>query len=217
MKNNAFVGSSLKYFDCSFFSSFTAENEKLVIGCGQPFELLSIRSIAKTECYKDFISVFNYFQKIVRGEDILQIIWHNDYLLMSDLISCKIMNKRPSCPHYIARCFDKFCLQMESIRINLKWLYNFSEDFIHHSKCPNLLLFDNIAVLFPHCHTIYCHATGTINSLYISSLFEILEHINTNRTRNKSKLRKIKLADVVFFKLTDIEFLKQREVIRNRF
>merc|ERR1712176_783627 len=152
----------------------------------------------------------------MNGKDILQILFDTDYQIISNLISSKILNRKSKYPRYIVQCFDKFCSDQSMIKINLKSLYNFSNDFCS-IKCPNLLLFDNLCILFKKCQVIHCGSTGVINALYLSSLLKILGHINQNENDNKKKkLNKIILNDVTTIKLSDSEFLKYKSLINEK-
>ena len=225
-KTNFYIGELLRYFDCSLISSFSLESEKLFIGGSQSLQLISIRSLKMNKIYKHFIIPFKYFQKIIDGKDILQMIWDNDYLIISNLISSKIINKKQInyCP-YIQHCFDKFCHQQKIIKIKLKYLYNFKNNFIH-LKCPNLLLFDNLSILFKNCEIIYCGSIGIINTLYLNELIKILNHINinvnihlninNNNNKKRKKLKKIILSGITNIKLTDNEFLKYQCLIKEK-
>ena len=211
-KTNFYIGELLRYFDCSLISSHSLEMEKLFIGGSQSLQLISIRSMIMNEKYKQFISPFTYFQKIMSGKDILQILWDNDYLIISNLISSKIINKKSNYSEYIIHCFNKYCNEQKVIKINLNWLYNFTNNFIH-LKVQNLLLFDNLSILFKNCEIIYCSSIGIINSLYFNELIKILIHINVDRNKHK-KLKKIILSGIESeSQLSETEFLKYKSLI----
>lgn len=183
-------------------------------------KLCSIRSMPMNERYDDsFISPFVHFQQIVRGMDILQILWDSHYQVVSNLISAKLVGQQSSISDYVVESFNSWCNEQREIVLNLKWLYNFTHNFVH-LKVPNLLLFDNLSILFVNCEVIQCHCTGVINALYLGHLIGILEHINTNnveiversanQTEDEQKYPKTMLSAFPTLKQLDAMPLKNR-------
>eukprot|EP01084_Bolivina_argentea_P191684 329250_1 len=134
-RRRSYVGELLRYFDCGFVSSFSGEKEMLFIGGSQSLQLNSIRCVHLNARYQQFIAPFVAFMKIMKGIHILKILWQEDYLIISNLISSKTIHKKSDYPHYIVHCFDRFCASQKVIKINLKSLYNFSSNFIHLECC----------------------------------------------------------------------------------
>ena len=192
------IDKHLRYFNVSFVSAFSNEDERLFIGGQYKLEFKTIRLIKENLNLKLFIHSLANLNKIINGESMInEKITKKDFKIIGVLLS--FSNNKYN--DFINKCFKAFCNEKEIIKLNIKWLY-YSKYYPHFSvspSIPNLLSFSLIANIFKNAETIYCEETdwdneeedwssSFINSSYILGLISDIDKINKNK---QTKLNKI--------------------------
>ena len=120
--------SSNVFFDCTFWSDFTDENERLYIACTGNFYIKSIHNVSTNEDYEPFIRCISIFQKMINGYPYnFGAVTSSDVWNLSGLMDDDSKNDLVV-PDYMNRFFNNFCNQVQEIKINTLML-NFHDEY----------------------------------------------------------------------------------------
>lgn len=126
-------GTGIYLFDCSFFSDYTEENERLFIGGLQVFYFISIHHIRLKEDYKAFIrpmiilsNMFIGFPFEISAVKPIDVTCLS--LLILNYLSLSFSSKMSKIPVYISTFFANFVNNIEEIEINMYNINNHLED-----------------------------------------------------------------------------------------
>eukprot|EP01084_Bolivina_argentea_P017368 32455_1 len=121
-KANGWPGNDLRYFNCSPFSSFANEDERLFItpAYSKCLQIIGIRNIARDQKYDKFIQALTTLQRIIRDGDFMLL---EDKLIemeiihsINDLFSNYLNpNNDHAIPNYVATSFKKYTQTITTI------------------------------------------------------------------------------------------------------
>eukprot|EP01084_Bolivina_argentea_P265262 449553_1 len=128
------------FFDCSWISRFSSENERLFVGGDRRLERLrveSIRSIDTAENFQNFFHCFYVFDMMISGARKPGTIFESDIDILNTLINNKLnINSKSKLNQYIVETFDLYLSQKTEITIHLPLLHKYFKgkmsDFIMH-------------------------------------------------------------------------------------
>lgn len=211
----------VKYFDCTFLSSFAFENEYVFIGgCinGKSLNISSIRCIKDNINYSCFIRAINIFIKAINGQriDLLNIkskATKIDYLIIDKLIAHKISrfdinNKyNNKYPKYVNDIFASIINNQKCVKLsiyNIKSMYSkLKKYFIStttnkkrncNKNAIDLILYETIITLCPNCTEIVVEMSNSKNLVFQMELMILLSIIT--KINNFSRLQLIKLENI---------------------
>merc|ERR1712228_1098314 len=109
-------------FDCSYWSDFTNENERLFIGSLQPFTFETIHYLPLKENYQIFIRVIGILMQMIKGFPYqISAIKQKDFNILSDLISDHINDKKSEkIPFYVHNLFKHIVQNVNKIHLNME-------------------------------------------------------------------------------------------------
>ena len=109
--------------DCNYWSCYVHEDERLLIGGLSPFSFETIRNIAQSENYTQFIKVLNILDQMVKGVCLAGIKpCSDDAKCLREMINVEIGIADQTdtfVPKYVQALFHHFLMKKTEIMINL--------------------------------------------------------------------------------------------------
>merc|ERR1712228_473401 len=143
--------SAIPLFDCSYWSDFNNENERLFIGSLQQFTFETIHYLPLNENYKIFIRVIGILMTMIKGypyqiSEIKQKDFNNLSILISDHINDK---KSEKIPFYVHNLFKHIVQNVNKIHLNMEEMnchdeYAKSGDFGYQKLKPLFFIDDQV-------------------------------------------------------------------------
>eukprot|EP01084_Bolivina_argentea_P079427 144087_1 len=141
LQNNFAAGKCATFFDCSFVSNYSEENERLFIAESCNLKIESIIIIKTAKNFEDIIHALHLFDHMISGAkcrenvhisksdvEILDILINNKLMMLSTT-ECK--KSEPSIDPYVANIFDVFLHKKLQIEIYLLYLENYFKKISH--------------------------------------------------------------------------------------
>eukprot|EP01083_Nonionella_stella_P089098 248585_1 len=198
---------NLKYFDCSYLSCFSNEDERLFIGGDGELQFKSILWIKNNQNMHYYIKAMALFNQIINGialtaeqrSSITKIDFKIIRLLIEQQEATQVQKENKQFPAYIVECFKLFCADKKQIKVNINALKADYPQIMTHfvfnaSTTDNLLSFHKIGNIFKECTTIRSKFTGNITQKYIDGLLEIIGMIQTQQTCSCLQIIEINVA-----------------------
>ena len=111
------------HMDCNYWSCYVHEDERLLIGGMSSLKFETIRNIAQSENYTQFVKVLNILDKMVKGISLGDIKPRSDDVVsLRQMINFEIGvcdNNEHHIPAYIQKLFHHFVMKKTEIIINL--------------------------------------------------------------------------------------------------
>eukprot|EP01084_Bolivina_argentea_P267017 453126_1 len=212
---------NLTAFNCSWFSPYPAEEERLFFGGNGLLQIQNLTLLTdegKEEEFKKYIKSIRRFHCFVRGSELNIVYDENDQdiddvkehltstynnittetdkLIILALMDQYLNNKNNGYPQYVNRIFQKFCQRRAAVFIDTETLHSIYEPFtnIFGLENKNLIKLDKIVELFPQCRNVTINnITEFIGQPFMNDVKKIVNRINTHE---KSQMKCITLSKV---------------------
>eukprot|EP01084_Bolivina_argentea_P235485 396241_1 len=190
---------ALRYFNCSLFSNFANEEERLFITPPRRsfmyLQTCGIRNIATGENYTEYVTCLYIFQQIIGGS----------IGLLSSVVSSKTMNLLNNLisfildfvyivkyPEYILTSLQQWRDAIKVIHINVSNVMKYAPSIhIFCDKIKHLLDMEILNRMFKNVEEIRCDYVGDIDEECLKFLLSNIKQINS---LNHSKLSEIELC-----------------------
>eukprot|EP01084_Bolivina_argentea_P076529 138709_1 len=118
----------LRFFDCSWISNYTEEDERLFCGGDYRIQLVTVRMIHGAKNYKLFLISFGILHSMINGLDIQgyepQMLYNQNQLnKFHKILSTLINNDENKYDGYVNETFKLFKYSQNKIIINIHFLY----------------------------------------------------------------------------------------------
>eukprot|EP01084_Bolivina_argentea_P055770 102186_1 len=179
-KYNTFIALGYRYFNCSFFSSFGNEEERLFI---QPkyresylLKTVAIINMRTNENYKYIIKVLSSLENIF-SNNLKETVAEKEINKMNEIL---IPNHNESKnPQYIDNLLPKWKKSVYSIELDRRRLTDYAKNLaIWDESVNNLIRYDLINSVFNNTKYVTCWGVGRINDSYFKSLLSIIKSVN---------------------------------------
>eukprot|EP01084_Bolivina_argentea_P283875 486304_1 len=188
---------TLRYFNCSWLSSFAAEGERLFIMPPNAFMVLkfvSIRCIQNTVNYGKYIHAMTTFDHMIDNDDIGNKdhkIEMQDINIINQLLAEK-STKNDNYPLYVKKLFDQFIKNKKKIIMKLNALENEYVSVVQELSI-DIRRVSHITNIFENCQQICfnlnegCNCDieniklGNISSEFIDDIINEIELVATNQ------------------------------------
>eukprot|EP01084_Bolivina_argentea_P049751 91492_1 len=169
----------LRYFNCSFLSSFGNEDERLFI---QPplshsylLKTVGIINMRTNEVYRFIIKVLGTMENVFTDKEFKEAVPEKEMNKMNDILNGSYHGKN----EYIQKLLQKWKENMFKIVMDRDKLIKYVEKLaIWDRTVDNLILFDLISSIFKNVKYISLCNTGTINASYFKSLLDVIKRVN---------------------------------------
>jgi len=200
-------GNTLKYFNCSLFSCYGEEDERLFFGGFAPLQINSIRVVQNQQDYRPFLTTLCYFDTVLCGaSDIKNKCNEGDYERIRHLVhQCKNNdndnNNAAIYPLYIREMFKQFVMTKERIHLDLQSLHWHYKPFVPLIVCTkiknNLVNFLYLASLFVKVReiTVKMVMFGSISESYIKGLLEQIKQLKIVKQSHNLHMIKLELIE----------------------
>merc|ERR1712228_883176 len=188
---------AIPLFDCSFWSEFTNENERLFIGSLQYFIFETIHYLPLNENYEIFIRVIGILMGMIDGWPYqISAIKQKDFKTLSVLISDHINNKKSEkIPFYVHNLLKHIVQNVNKIHLNMfwfdgymQWEKEYAEEYqmFGHLKLKPLFFIDEQVNYSKLCQifdnklqqiVIFHYTSGSVFNKSIHLNFSFLEEI----------------------------------------
>eukprot|EP01083_Nonionella_stella_P029924 82209_1 len=173
----------LRHLNCTLFSSFPSEHERLFMNppathSNHLLELISIRNLSTNEDYQPFICALNIFNKLVDKEHVPHISSPCAAIINN------LMANNGIYPQYILDCFQKWAETKTQMVFNLKMAKQFGINSLFHpntkkrKQLQHLLNFQAISIVFKNVKWIICERVGEISDAFLDLLLQEVDKIN---------------------------------------
>ena len=198
MREQHITDKNLTYFNCTVFSNFPFENERLFISPPTEYylDIANIFDMKTNQEYKLYIHAMQKFYEISEGEYI-QNVTNLDMIMIKNLCKYQCGYHDKNLPNYILQSFSKWAERKEKVIIDINYLnqiyFALNEILLENPKVNNLVSFYRINCIFKQLKEIECKNIGDCNNQYIPLLVTMLERMNELKY---SELEKIYLTGI---------------------
>ena len=196
----------INFMDCNYWSCFVHEDERLLLGGLNLLEFKTIRNIAQSENYSQYVTVLNMLETMLSGAILAgSKPTYDDVRCLRAMINVEIDSKKNQndtfIPKYVQALFHHFSVTKTKILINLRnWKLHFAghykplnKDMYGYKKFGKLFGYNDGVIdfnllinLFPNLVsiTIGDFAVGIADPSidlsydFVLKIFEFIEHLN---------------------------------------
>lgn len=221
---NDISNGDFKYLNCTFFSAFGNECERLFIqnpvaSTQYYVKCISIRNMATNENYYELMNALYMFECIISypNKSIETNLCSSCLKVINYCISTLINNYDTENDSnavsyvYVSATFNNWRFSVQSISINIEDFNSFCNgiSFIRHAKIDKLLRFDKLNMIFKNVEDIQIYSMATIDDYnsFLNAISGIIQNINRLKY---SKLKTIKLSGI---SVIDTESVQKYEAI----
>eukprot|EP01083_Nonionella_stella_P162589 533916_1 len=202
------IGSSLRMMNCSFFSCFPQEEERLLFGGADTLKFTSIRVIKANANYEYFIRGIQLLDHVMNAQPLDAIEEEEEpYNIIEALINEETEHRLPT---YMISLWTQYRAQKKYIELNLG-LFNtdhqqFKPLFVD-TRTNNLIWIDFVCNIFKNCERVVIENNNRhLSSRYLSMLLRITETVNRDE---EIQLRCITVENVQMEEEQFDEFVEQ--------
>lgn len=176
---------ALRFLDCTLFSSWPFEQERLFMSppAALVLNLQSVYHMASSRDYRPYLDAMRRLEEVVQGINVRGTVTESDLKFMTMLMEMEPDGNGNKVPFYVMQSFQLWTASKKKVVLDIGRLNHsypaMKRILMEKESVCNLVALDRVSAVFRECESIECRHIGRVDvPTYIPLLISILEKLN---------------------------------------